>query len=68
MAKKPLKVGFDLDGVLLYNPARIVRMPITVLKHMFTKKKKLHFRIPQSSFEKTMWRIFHWSSLFVPKP
>ena len=32
VTKKPLKVGFDLDGVLLYNPARLIRPLMTALK------------------------------------
>lgn len=70
MKNKPLKVGFDLDGVLLYNPARIFR-PITItLKKIFPKKKvekEIHFYYPKSSIEKLIWRIVHWSSIF-PAP
>lgn len=40
MAKKPLKVGFDLDGVILYNPVRVLR-PFSAFtsKLLFHKKK-----------------------------
>ena len=64
----PLKVGFDLDGVLLYNPARIFR-PITMnLKKLLPKKKdvdRVHFYYPTSPLEQRVWHIVHWSSLFV---
>lgn len=64
----PLKIGFDLDGVLLYNPARIFR-PITVgLKKILPKKKnseKTHFYYPKTPIEQALWHIVHWSSLFV---
>jgi len=63
--KKPLKVGFDLDGVLLYNPARIVRLPVSILTRILFKKKGIKFYIPKSEFEKIVWHIFHFSSLFV---
>ncbi|QQS43361.1 hypothetical protein IPM65_04340 [Candidatus Roizmanbacteria bacterium] len=62
-----LKVGFDLDGVLLYNPARIFR-PITVgLKTIIKPKatKKTHFYYPRTFLEKWMWIAVHWSSLFI---
>lgn len=65
MAKKPLRVGFDLDGVLLYNPARIARFPVSIFKRVFFKKKRLKFYIPKKPWAKLMWRVFHWSSLFV---
>lgn len=62
---KKLRVGFDLDGVLLYNPARIVRMPVTRFKHYFFPKREKVFYVPSTEGEKILWRIFHWSSLFV---
>lgn len=65
MAKKPLKVGFDLDGVLLYNPARIARHPVEIFKRAFFPKRLHKFYIPSSEAEKLMWRVFHWSSLFI---
>lgn len=65
MTSKPLRVGFDLDGVLLYNPARIARMPISIFKRLFLKKKELKFYYPKSRFEKGMWRAFHWTSMFI---
>lgn len=69
MAQKKLKVGFDLDGVLLYNPARVFR-PFTIgIKSLLPRKKSdiIHFYYPKSPYEKLIWRIVHWSSLFVSK-
>lgn len=60
----PLRVGFDLDGVLLYNPARIVRPLVSGVKHLVVKKKRLHFYYPKTPPEKAMWYLFHKSSLF----
>ncbi len=63
---KKLKVGFDLDGVLLYNPARIVRPIISKLKRKkFIHRKELQFYVPQKKWEQRMWQLFHKSSLFV---
>lgn len=67
MKKTPLKVGFDLDGVLLYNPARIFR-PVTLLAKTILRHKsstKIEFYYPKSPIEKTLWNIVHWSSLFI---
>ena len=60
----PLRVGFDLDGVLLYNPARVARMPITLIKKILTHKSEIKFYTPKSKVEKIIWRMLHWSSIF----
>lgn len=60
-----LRVGFDLDGVLLYNPSRILRPLVTGFKRLIVKKRRLHFYYPKSPPEKLMWYLFHKSSLFI---
>ncbi|PIZ92663.1 MAG: hypothetical protein COX83_03790 [Candidatus Magasanikbacteria bacterium CG_4_10_14_0_2_um_filter_41_31] len=60
----PLRVGFDMDGVLLYNPARIIRPFISSIKRFFLHKRKLHFYYPKSSSEKFFWRLGHRSSIY----
>lgn len=65
MDKKPLRVGLDLDGVILYNPARIVRPLIVGVKQLIFKKRKSRFYIPKSPLEKWIWFLFHKSSIFV---
>jgi len=63
--KKPLKVGFDLDGVLLYNPVRIARKPVSLIKKIFLPSRRQKFIIPQNWFSKIIWEALHLSSLFV---
>ncbi len=62
-----LKVGFDLDGVLLYNPARMIRPLIALLKkkQICIERKELEFYVPQKRWEEIIWEMFHWSSLFL---
>ncbi len=62
-----LKVGFDMDGVLLYNPARLVRPLISSLKKkdVCIHRKELEFYVPQSRWEEIMWELFHKSSIFI---
>lgn len=62
---RPLKVGFDLDGVLLYNPARIVRPIIVAIKRLFIKKRVKTFMVPKTRLQKLIWEVFHLSSLFI---
>lgn len=62
---KVLRVGFDLDGVLLYNPARIARPLIVFVKKLFFKRREKIFYIPSSSSEKLLWHLLHKSSLFI---
>ena len=65
MNKKPLRVGLDLDGVILYNPTRIARPMVAFLKKLFRVGKHTKFYIPRSPFEKFVWNLLHRSSLFV---
>jgi len=59
MTNKKLRVGFDLDGVLLYNPARIVRPIIVFLKKIFLKKEADKFHYPKTRLQKFVWLLFH---------
>jgi len=59
MKKQILKVGFDLDGVLLYNPARIARPIIVFFKKIFLKKEVDKFHYPQTKIQKLIWLMLH---------
>lgn len=59
------RVGFDLDGVILYNPARIIRPFIATFKRLVLKKKKIKFYVPQGRQEQQLFRLFHKSSIFI---
>lgn len=63
--KKFLKVGFDMDGVLLYNPARILRPIIYLLKKYIIKKDVEKFYYPRNKIEQLIWIILHKSSFFI---
>jgi hypothetical protein len=62
---KKLRVGFDLDGVILYNPIRFARPFITSFKRDLLKKKVTKFIIPHTPAQKFVWRMLHWTSMFV---
>lgn len=65
MKHRPCRVGFDLDGVILYNPARVIRPIVTGIKKAVLKKKRLKFYVPKTPHERFIWHLFHKSSLFV---
>ncbi|MFA9289285.1 MAG: hypothetical protein ACEQSA_05405 [Weeksellaceae bacterium] len=65
MPKKPLKVGFDLDGVLLYNPARIARPIIAQSKKFLFKKDTTKFHFPKKPWEQWAWKWLHLSSISI---
>ncbi len=65
MQKKPLRVGLDLDGVILYNPARIARPIAALAKKLLLKKKKVSFTVPKKKWEQYIWYLMHKSSIFV---
>jgi len=64
--KKTLKVGFDLDGVILYNPIRICRglakKFLKPLKSILLHQDKSSFYMPKSDFEKYLWLLIHKTS------
>lgn len=62
--KSILRIGFDFDGVLVYNPVRIFRMPVSLFKRTFLKPKKLKFWLPKTSWQKFFWVLFHKTSVF----
>jgi Txe/YoeB family toxin of Txe-Axe toxin-antitoxin module len=64
-SKKPLRVGFDLDGVVLYNPARTARPLVAFVKRSILRKKKTLFYVPKSGIAKLIWLLLHQSS-FIP--
>lgn len=63
--KKVLKVGFDLDGVILYNPIKFIR-PIAKLfkpfKSFFLKQNLDSFYFPKSKLEQYLFRLLHKTS------
>lgn len=67
MTKKAPKIGFDLDGVLLYNPARIMRFPIVTFKRMFIPKREKKFLIPKNIISRQLWSLAHLSSFVIAK-
>lgn len=66
MSKK-IVVGIDFDGVIAYNPFRIIRLPISIFKRKFFKIKKLTFFSPHNEFERFIWTLIHESSIFPAK-
>ena len=64
---KKIKVGLDFDGVIAYNPFRIIRAPVTYVKRSIFGARKLNFYYPKNNFQKLLWKIIHESSIFPAK-
>ena len=66
--QKMIRIGFDLDGVLLDNPSRVFRSLISRSKkaHLFPRKE-LEFYHPNSAWEKFLWTMVHKSSFKLAK-
>src|SRR3990167_6410518 len=66
MANKTLRVGFDFDGVIAYNPLRIFRRPaMWVLEQLgYKKKNELHYPVPGGHPNRLLWAILHETSFF----
>lgn len=61
--KKKIKVGLDFDGVVAYNPFRVMRAPWAYFKSNILGIRKLTFFYPQSTWQQIFWRILHDSSI-----
>lgn len=57
------QVGIDFDGVLAYNPFRIIRAPVTFVKEQLLQRKETAFFVPKTSVEKFAWKVLHESSV-----
>lgn len=64
MATRTIKVGFDFDGVIAYNPLRILRAPFVTLRRIVTHKKDLEFPIPKTKTSRFLWTLAHKTSYF----
>lgn len=64
MKQKPIKIGIDFDGVLAYNPFRLVRSPVTFVKRHILGVKKLEFIVPKTKVQQAVWSLLHESSIF----
>jgi hypothetical protein len=65
--KQIVKVGFDLDGVILYNPVRGARFLAFFLKKILFKSKVNKFFIPKTKLHKALWYLLHKTSVFPSK-
>lgn len=61
---KKITVGVDFDGVLAYNPFRVVRAPVVFVKRHILGIRRAGFYIPKTDLEKFIWAIMHESSIF----
>lgn len=64
-ATTPIRIGFDLDGVLLYNPARTARPLIAFVKKRLLRKKQTKFFYPHTKWQQALFRLFHLSSFMT---
>ncbi len=65
--KKRIKIGLDFDGVIAYNPFRIARPIIAVIKKNLFGVKKLKFWYPEKHWQQIFWVIIHESSVYPAK-
>lgn len=62
--RKPIVVGFDFDGVIAYNPARVARSPISFIKAHVFGVHTVKFFVPKNAFERAFWSLAHETSMF----
>ena len=62
--KRKIRIGLDFDGVVAYNPFRIIRAPIKWFKREVLGIRKLTFFVPKNWWQRILWSIVHESSVF----
>lgn len=65
ITKTMIRIGFDLDGVILKNPLkgfRALAKALKFLKPIIFHQKKEPFYFPKSPLEQTLWQWLHKSS------
>ncbi len=62
MQSRKIKVGFDFDGVLFYNPTRLLRPFTSWIQRTLLGRKETHFYIPQHPFLKKIGSYLHKTS------
>lgn len=62
--QKPIKVGFDLDGVLLYNPFCSLRPVTHALSNFKKKSKSPSFYVPKQTLTRLVWKLIHYTSIY----
>src|SRR3989338_4549146 len=62
--KRKIIVGLDFDGVVAYNPFRLVRAPWAYFKYRILGVRKLTFFYPKTDFSKFIWKLMHDSSIY----
>ena len=59
----PKVVGFDFDGVVIYNPWHVARAPIAAFKRLFLGLNKTSFYRPKNKWQYLVWRVLFSFSL-----
>lgn len=62
MAQHTPRIGFDFDGVIMYNPARAIRRPMSFFKKHFLPARKSHFLYPKGRIAQWINHLLHKSS------
>jgi hypothetical protein len=62
--KRKIIVGLDFDGVVAYNPARLTRLPIALIKKHLLGIHNVSFFVPKTPLQRGLWALAHESSMF----
>ena len=59
---KKIRIGFDFDGVIFYNPTKVLRPFVYFVKRYLLGKKVTKFYMPNNSFSKKVAYFLHKTS------
>lgn len=64
MTSGKIVIGLDFDGVVAYNPIRILRLPVVLAKRYILRETKTHFFVPKTPLQKRLWALIFEASIF----
>ena len=62
--RRKIRVGLDFDGVVAYNPFRVIRPVVAFVKTKLFGVRRLEFFYPRKRWQQILWIIAHESSIF----
>lgn len=65
--QRKIVVGFDFDGVVAYNPVRLARLPISIVKRHIFGVQNVSFFVPKNPLQRYLWALGHETSIFPAK-
>jgi len=62
-----IRIGLDFDGVVVYDPVRVVRAPVKWFKKRVLGMRKLTYYVPHNRWQQMLWKIVFGAGIWPAK-